>query len=1315
MPAPRPTPSARRRPRRRLAVQLTALTAVGLTATALAGPGGAFAAGSTAALAAGRPAPLDLDLLGRPALTDVDTRVGSVAPSATQLKQAATLGATTRWNRYGTPQSMINYGGALGTGLRGSTVDQARSFVRAQKALFKLTDADVSGLEVLKDTALAGTDSHVVMFRQKFGTLGAAEDGLITIGMMSGGKVAYVSSSAAGHQSAPAGATLTPQQAWSKAAASIGRTVQAPDLSGVRDNHGWTTFAAKGFAQPQLARLVALPVPAGLPRAAYEVDVIDVRGAAATAFIAFVDARTGDVLLRRNAVDNLAAAVPPQTFQGSFTPPSGCGPMHPFTVDTTTKSILVTAAADVTTNDIVLKVFRPDGMSAGTSDNATSPEAVTVTSGVVPGKWSAQVCPFGSASMTPYVAPYSYVGNVVESDTAAPGGGTAVPYPPKWSYFHNFPPTYASTDTRSTDCWVNQTGYPKATVPGCEASEQLQNLAARAPWDVDPRTSQPTFTTVGNAASTAQAWGSPLTPAEMARPVSPTREYTKANFPRVDQWQQSKCSPTNFGTPQRNDIDASVINLFSGHNRFHDWSYFLGFTEENYNAQQSNFGNNGSGSQAPNGGEGDPEIGNVQAGAVSGGAPSYLGRDNANQITLQDGVPGITNQYLFQPIGGAFYAPCVDGDYDTTVFGHEYTHLISGRMVGGPDTGISGAQGGAMNESWSDQTALEYLNENGYFTEPGHTNDNPFVEGHYVTGNATTGIRDYALNQNPLNYSDIGFDLTGPEVHADGEIWNAVGTDLRIALTKKYASQYGTGAALKQVNADCADGKRAPQTCPGNRRFIQIQFDAYLLQQGNTSMLDGRDAYLAADKMRFGGANQATIWHVFAGRGMGQNASTKGTDDTDPIPGFVSPLEGEGTIKAIAQDYGSSAHNPVKATFYVGDYSARATPIADTDPATALGDTFQMVPGTYHFVAVSKGYGITRLTRTITAGRTTALTLHAWPNLAAGSRGATATGTGGNFQNLIDENEGTNYADLNRPTPVDTGTPSQVTVKLAGSKPVHVGSIRVSALLHAAMAGDSYDKAGQNRFTALRKFKLQTCNASPTNANCTTAAGFNDAFTSPDAAFPSTLPRPLAPDLTLRAFDIPNQPLATHVRLVVLENQCTGTPAYAGTQDSDPANETDCKTPQTVSTNPGGPTPARTVRAAELEVFPFGSSTRPPGDPVVTLAGTAPATAKAGSTYTTTFTYTNAGPETSAGAVLTDSLPAGVSFVSGSNGATYDPQRRTVSWSLGDIPVAFTGSRTLVLRVDPTTAATTPMVQRAELTAPLTLAPPAVVTTLSTR
>ena len=51
-------------------------------------------------------------------------------------------------------------------------------------------------------------------------------------------------------------------------------------------------------------------------------------------------------------------------------------------------------------------------------------------------------------------------------------------------------------------------------------------------------------------------------------------------------------------------------------------------------------------------------------------------------------------------------------------------------------------------------------------------------------------------------------------------------------------------------------------------------FDAFLLQQGATSMLDARDAMIAADQMRFGGANTEAMWAAFARRGMGAGAST---------------------------------------------------------------------------------------------------------------------------------------------------------------------------------------------------------------------------------------------------------------------------------------------------------------------------------------------------------------------------------------------------------------------------------------------------------
>jgi hypothetical protein len=118
------------------------------------------------------------------------------------------------------------------------------------------------------------------------------------------------------------------------------------------------------------------------------------------------------------------------------------------------------------------------------------------------------------------------------------------------------------------------------------------------------------------------------------------------------------------------------------------------------------------------------------------------------------------------------------------------------------------------------------------------------------------------------------------------------------------------------------------------------------------------------------------------------------------------------------------------------------------------------------------------------------------------------------------------------------------------------------------------DTEAQSRFTALRQFQLLACRAQG-DVDCTEAADFKVVFTSPANAFPAVAPRPRAPDLIIRSFDVPRI-RATHVRLHVLTNQCTGTPAFAGDQDDDPRNTTDCAAGSVQDDN---------VRAAELQVF----------------------------------------------------------------------------------------------------------------------------------
>ena len=281
--------------------------------------------------------------------------------------------------------------------------------------------------------------------------------------------------------------------------------------------------------------------------------------------------------------------------------------------------------------------------------------------------------------------------------------------------------------------------------------------------------------------------------------------------------------------------------------------------------------------------------------------------------TLPDGASSVTNMYFWQPIAGSFYAPCVDGDYDQGVIGHEFGHMIENRMIG-KGNNRAGFHAGSMGEAFGDLVSTEYLRENTYTPTDG---EDPFATGTYATGNKEHGIRNYVMNYprtgdfptpstyphvNPLNFSDMGYDVAGNEVHSDGEIWVAINNSVRQGLIDKYNDDFPAGDAALQ--AQCAAGELPSQNCPGNRRWIQLVFDAMLIDPTAPTFIDARNSMLAADVMRYGGANQVEIWRAFAQRGLGQNAfmnpapaaanrcTGAPVQDCDPVPDFSSPVEG---------------------------------------------------------------------------------------------------------------------------------------------------------------------------------------------------------------------------------------------------------------------------------------------------------------------------------------------------------------------------------------------------------------------------------------
>jgi extracellular elastinolytic metalloproteinase len=1137
---------------------------------------------------------------------DLDTNRALVAPTAAQQQAVTRLGATASWNRFGTPSSLLKTNGYLATGLGGDAVAAARSFLDSNKALYKLSSAN--DLVLVNDVTLKGTNAHAVLFAERYGDLVADWEGLIAVGVVDG-KIAYVSSSASGAEPVTGSVKLSATDAWAIAARNVGVPVNA--VSGLAVKDGWTYFDVAGLTKSidqvavrQGAKLVAFPTEKNGVRPAWLVNVIDLRDPASpAAYQTMVDADNGAVLFRHDAVQQDAqgsvstrsandSAQQLYSFTGTYTPPD-CGPAHAFAVGAGQKGISVIATEANASNDIILSLIDPNGNVVSNSDVATSPEAVVYQdpagNDLATGNWVAQVCPYNGPSLQPplpnQTAPFDYVVAV----TVAPAGASLPTLPrikpptlvtnnPRWAFFPSFPSTDYSTTAQSEGCW-SSTDDGFAQPKACEVT--FDNPASPFGWDIIPRTNQATLTTRGNNAFTAESWLSPLSPSENRSPVSPDRYYDRnfpgGNFIWTNSWYTNKCDPSALTDPTKNnaDIDAATTNLFVMHNRMHDFAYALGFTESTYNAQLDNLdhGNQSSGPY-PLGREDDPELGDAQAGALDGGTPSEEGRDNANQITLNDGTPPITNQYLWQPLASAFYSPCTDGSFDLSVAGHEYTHLISNRMVGGPDASLSSAQGGAMGESWSDLDALEFLHESGLAGKQG---EDPWSLGAYVTGNKSKGIRDYALDRNPLNYSDVGFDTTGPEVHADGEIWNGVNYEVRQALVDSVGDT-------------------------GGRRWIQLVYDAWLLEQGDLSMVDAAQAMIGADKLRYGGADVTTLANAFAHRGLGQGATSATGDDDQPTPSFASAAATNGNVSfvTVAKD-GPNAGAPVPADVFVGDYQARVTPIVDTDPSTALGNSSAFVPGTYSFVVQSPGYGLVKFTRTIAAGDST-LTIALPTNWASSASGATASGDGVNLGKLIDDDENTNWASLSGAV-----AGKAVTVTLDGRHTL--SSVRVSALNHpstcdgateeqgtcVAGSGNDPDNTAQNRFSALRAFTIQTCDSSV--KNCSNASNWVTAFDSPANAFPAARPRPVAPDVNLRSWDLAGN-AATMVRIVVKTNQCTGGPDFQGDQDNDPTNNSDCAS----SSN------ATKVRAAELEVVS--------SDPTITqtagtssVVSTAPASA----------------------------------------------------------------------------------------------------------
>ncbi|MGN6089936.1 MAG: M36 family metallopeptidase, partial [Actinomycetales bacterium] len=459
---------------------------------------------------------------------------------------------------------------------------------------------------------------------------------------------------------------------------------------------------------------------------------------------------------------------------------------------------------------------------------------------------------------------------------------------------------------------------------------------------------------------------------------------------------------------------------------------------------------------------------------------TYTGRDNAYMLTLDDGIPPWSGMFLWEPIADGFEGPYRDGDLDASVIQHEYTHGLSNRYVAGGGA-LGSQQAGSMGEGWGDWYALNHLYATGV--------QDKAVVGEYVTGNPTRGIRNWNYDQNPTTYGDIGYDLTGPEVHADGEIWTATLWDLRKALVARYGAEKGGQVAAQLVT------------------------DGMPLSAPDPSYLDVRDGILAADLDRNHGDNAELIWKVFATRGEGASATTRGGDDTDPTPAFDSPYSADNGLLSVTVVNATTGKPVADARAMLGIFEARVTPVARTSDKGRFA--VPVVAGTYPLTVQAKGFGAQTFPGiTVAAGKTTRLTLKLAPNLASLANGAQVVSASSEDPGLpakflLDDTEATVWSTADSGTPYNGGADQRVTVKLAA--PAVISSLQVSAFKNTAAS----------RFAALKDFTFQV---SSDGVSWTTVK---------TGGFGYQTPRPTAPDLHYKTFTLATPTKASYVRFFI--------------------------------------------------------------------------------------------------------------------------------------------------------------------------------------
>jgi hypothetical protein len=372
--------------------------------------------------------------------------------------------------------------------------------------------------------------------------------------------------------------------------------------------------------------------------------------------------------------------------------------------------------------------------------------------------------------------------------------------------------------------------------------------------------------------------------------------------------------------------NGASTNLFYVTNRYHDETYLLGFTEQARNFQNDNFGRGGNGN--------DRVSAQAQDNTVGSSCAAQPCVNNANFSTPADGGRGVMQMYLWNRM-----TPWRDGDLDAEIIVHELTHGLFGRL----HNGTGGTQAGQMNEGNSDFFAHTLLSLdtdpiNGIYVTGGYTTLN--LRAAAPTGNYYYGIRRFpkavlaftggSLNRphNPLTYADIdpaqmnltdgafspAFTGSATAVHDGGEIWSSMLWEVRAKMVARLGN------------------------IAGSKKVLQTVMNGMKVAASNPTMLQERNAIVAAVQAGGTGADLSDVWAGFALRGLGYSATN--TTGNTVVQAFNTPTltqTGTLTLSDVPGDNDGYAEPGETITLNVP-----LTNFADT-PAT--GVTVQIVGG----------------------------------------------------------------------------------------------------------------------------------------------------------------------------------------------------------------------------------------------------------------------------------------------------------------------------------------------------------------------------------